>query len=95
MTKRLTRLSPWQTAKTLAAFYFVFALIFAIPLGLLSSFMPTPPGEEKPGLFFFLGLPFAYGIAGLIFIPLACWLYNLVAKHVGGIEMTFDNTAEN
>ena len=91
MTKRLVRLSPWQTAKTLAAFYFAFALIIAVPLGLLMSVAPEIPGQERPGFVVILLLPFLYGIVGLIFVPLACWLYNVIAKMVGGIEMTLED----
>jgi hypothetical protein len=95
MTKRLTRISPWQTAKTLAAFYFAIALIVGIPLGLLIQLAPEMPGQEKPGIMIFLALPFLYGIAALIFVPLACWLYNFVANMMGGVEFTTVETAPN
>ena len=88
MTERLTRISPWQTAKTLAAFYFAVALIVGIPIGVAMQLIPDIPGQEKPGFLIFLALPFLYGIVALIFVPLVCWLYNVIANMVGGIEYT-------
>ena len=90
MTKRLSRVSPWQAGKTLAVVYFGLGLIIAIPFGLLMSIVPTPPGQEKPGFLFFIFMPILYGIAGLIFVPLGCWLYNIAARFTGGVEVSVE-----
>jgi hypothetical protein len=90
MIKRLTRISPWQSAKTLAAVYFAMGLVIAIPVGLVMSAIPATPGHPKPGLAFILCLPFLYGLAALVFVPLACWFYNLGAQWLGGIEVTVE-----
>jgi hypothetical protein len=94
MIRRLIRISPWQTAKTLAAFYFAIALIAAIPLGLMFSLLPEVPGQEKPGVMFFVLMPFLYLIVALIFVPLACWLYNVAARLMGGVEVTVESRPE-
>jgi hypothetical protein len=91
MTKRLSRLSPWQAGKTLAVVYFGLGLIIAVPFGLLMSIVPTPPGQEKPGVVFFVLMPILYGIAGLVFVPLGCWLYNIAARLTGGVEVSVEN----
>lgn len=93
MSKRLTRIEPWQTAKTLAVVYFLLGLVLAVPLGLLSSLAPAAPGEESPGIGFFLILPFLYGIGALVFVPIACWIYNEAARRVGGIEISVEESA--
>ena len=90
MTKRLSRVSPWQAGKTLAVVYFGLGLLIAVPFGLLMSIVPTPPGQEKPGLIFFVLMPILYGIAGLIFVPLGCWLYNIAARFTGGVEVSVE-----
>lgn len=92
--KRLRKIAPWQTAKTIALVYFLFGIVLAIPLGLLSSLVPTPPGETQPGIIFFLCLPFLYALAALIFVPIGCWIYNFSARHVGGIEVVVDSRSD-
>jgi hypothetical protein len=88
MKRRITGFAPWQTAKTLALCYFVMGLVFAIPIGLLMSFVPTVPGQNKPSPVFLFILPVLYAVAALIFVPLGCWIYNKVANITGGIELS-------
>jgi hypothetical protein len=87
MKRRLTRIAPWQAAKVCAVLYFVLGLIFAIPLTLLALFAEPQPGEEQVGLGLAIAFPFLYAVGALIFVPIACWLYNLVARIVGGLEV--------
>lgn len=86
MKKRIVRISPWQSAKTLAAIYFALGILFAIVLGAISAVTPEMPGQPKPGIWFFIVMPFIYALAGLIFVPLGCWVYNKAAGFLGGIE---------
>jgi hypothetical protein len=88
VTKQLTRIAPWQAGKLLALIYFVVSIFFAIPFALISSMMPsTAPGPHlSPALFILM--PFMYAIFALIFIPLGCWIYNLAARFVGGLEIS-------
>ena len=83
MNKRVTRIAPWQAGKFFAVLYFILGLIFAIPLALFSQ---AVPGQTGFGIGFAIAIPFAYAIAGLIFVPLACWIFNMVAKFVGGLD---------
>lgn len=92
MKRTITRIAPWQAAKVSAVLYFLVGLIVALPLGLLSRVVPPPPGESVPGLGFFLMMPIMYGLAALIFTPIACWLYNAVTRRVGGIEVEVESS---
>lgn len=92
MKKTITRVAPWQAAKVFAAIYFFIGLAVAVLLGLMSLFVPPPPGEPAPGLGFFLMLPVLYGLAGLIFVPISCWLFNAVTRRVGGIEVIVESS---
>ena len=83
MIRRVTRIAPWQAGKFFAVLYFILGLIFAIPLALISL---AAPGQTGFGIGFAIAVPFIYGIAGLIFVPLACWIFNIVAKFVGGLD---------
>jgi len=84
MTRRVTRIAPWQAGKFFAVLYFIFGLIFAIPFALLSSVIPAE--EAGFGVGFAIAFPFIYAIGALIFVPLACLVFNGVAKLVGGLD---------
>ncbi|HJS06748.1 MAG TPA: hypothetical protein VJ809_03785 [Pirellulales bacterium] len=94
MKKVVTRIAPWQSAKTLAVTYFVMGILVAVPVGLLSSLFPAAPGQPKPGPFFFIAMPFLYGVAGLIFVPIGCWIYNRAAALVGGVELNVESGSD-
>ena len=88
MTKRITHIAPWQAGKLFAVLYFILGFIIAVPVGVMAMFVPPAPGHEPPSLGFALSMPFLYALAGLIFVPLSCWLYNTVARYMGGLEIT-------
>ena len=88
MTKQITHIAPWQAGKLFAVLYFILGVVVAVLIGTVGIFAPTAPGHEPPGIGFVLSLPFLYALAGLIFVPLSCWLYNRVARYVGGLEIT-------
>jgi hypothetical protein len=94
LTKQLTRIAPWQAGKLFAFIYFVLSTFMTIPLALLSSTVPS----SAPGPHFsagvFVALPFLYAICGLIFVPLGCWIYNLAAKFVGGLEISVSDKVD-
>ncbi len=94
MTKRLSRIAPWQAGKLFALMYFFLGLLFVIPLLLVSVLVPMPAGPGPrlgPGVLIFF--PFLYALAGLIFVPLACWIYNLAAGLVGGLQVSVADDA--
>lgn len=95
MSKRISRIAPWQAGKLFAVIYFFLSLVFVIPMILISAIAPIPTG---PGFHFSVGallvLPFMYALAGLIFVPLGCWLYNTAAKFVGGLQVSVTEDAD-
>jgi len=93
MAKRITRFEPWQTAKTMAGLYFLLGLIAAVLMLLVPAGTFEAVGEQKPGMGMIIAMPIAYAIGALIFVPIGCWLYNLVAARLGGIEVTVTDTA--
>ena len=94
MVKRITRVSPWQTAKTLAVFYFIVGAILAVPIFLVRSLAPISSGTHPfpPG--FAIAFPFLYALAALVFVPIGCALYNFAARLVGGIEFSVADTTD-
>jgi hypothetical protein len=88
MSKQLTRIAPWQAGKLFALIYFVLSAFLAIPFALISSTIPSNAPGPHFGIGVFIAIPFIYAIFGLIFVPIGCWIYNLAAKFVGGLEVS-------
>lgn len=88
MKKRLTRISPWQAGKFAAVLYFFLGLIFSLFMALGLAFVPQMDAAPGLGWTFVLFMPLLYALAGLIFVPIGCWFFNLAAGLVGGIEFT-------
>lgn len=80
MKKQITSISPLQSAKVLAALYFVISVPFA-----LIMLFTVPGGFSK---FFLLFAPVLYGAMGFVFTLIGAAIYNFVASKVGGIEFT-------
>lgn len=74
-----------QTSKVIAALYFALGLLFAIIVVIVSA--TTHRGPRHAGLLFLVGAPIFYGIVGFVLGAIICWLYNAIAKRIGGIEI--------
>jgi len=87
MKKQIIRISPLQTAKVIAVLYFVFSIPFIALMAISIMLSPAP----KPAIFsgFLLAMPFLYLIAGFLFTVTGAWIYNGIAKWLGGIEFSF------
>ncbi len=95
MVKRLSRIAPWQAGKLFALMYFFLSLLFVIPLLLISVLVPIPAGPGprlSPALLILF--PFLYAMVALIFVPLGCWIYNIAAGIVGGLEVSVADEAD-
>jgi len=95
VTKRVSRIAPWQAGKLFALIYFFLSLLFVIPIALVSAVVPIPAGPgHRLGTGFLIFVPFLYALAGLIFVPLGCWIYNMAAKVVGGLQVSVTDDAD-
>lgn len=84
MKRRIQRLSPHQNGKVAAITMALVSLIVLVPLTLL--FWGGMPHAGRPSLMMAVGMPLFYLVFGYLGTALACWVYNLVAGWVGGIE---------
>ena len=82
-----------SVAKMMGAVYAVLGLI-AMPLllliGLAGSMIPSSSGTNPfagAGILFAILAPVFYGVLGFIFGALGAFIYNLLAKWIGGIEV--------
>ncbi|SRR6266576_4684109 len=80
-----------SVAKIMGALYAALGLLFLpffLLIGLAGSMLPHQ-GAQNPfagavGMFFSLLAPVFYGVLGFIFGALGAFLYNLIAKWMGG-----------
>ena len=92
MTHQITRFSLFQTAKVVGGVYFVGACVGAVLFFLMS--LVSPANRPPYGLVFIVLAPFLYALVGFIFTFILAWVYNLVARFVGGIEYTTTETRD-
>ena len=95
MIKRLKKITPLQSGKMLAVVYGLGSLLFVpffLLAGLFASFAPKSqgappmPGFLGFGMVFILLAPVLYVFMGFITGIIGAYIYNLVAKWIGGIE---------
>ncbi len=90
--RRIKRFAPVQLGKMLAVLYGAMGLLF-IPFFLIMSVMATRvPQQQRVGMMalgtgFAFIFPFLYAAFGFIFGIVGAWIYNLIAKWIGGIEV--------
>ncbi len=98
---RIRRFGIIKTATMVAVLDMVGIAIFAIPFALLfsavGSAIPAGAGpsiDASSGIIMFaLLLIVGYGIGTWVLTAIACALYNLVARWVGGVEMQLEAVA--
>jgi hypothetical protein len=74
-----------QTAKVLGALYFALGLVF-LPFVVL-SILTARGGPSLGSLALAVFSPLIYGVLGFVLGALVAWLYNIIAKQLGGIEV--------
>jgi len=91
-TRRVKRIAPLQLGKMLALLYGIMGLIFCpifLIMSLVASHAPSPQrvGMMAFGTGFALMLPFLYAAMGFIGGVVSAFIYNIIAKWIGGIEV--------
>ncbi len=91
-TRRVKRIAPLQLGKMLALLYGIMGLIFCpifLIMSLVASHSPSPQrvGMMAFGTGFALMLPFLYAAMGFIGGVVSAFIYNIIAKWIGGIEV--------
>lgn len=98
MKVTLKKIPPVPAAKLVAVIYGCFGLIF-IPIFAIGALAGALSGEEGAGIAAGMGIvmailmPLFYVAMGFIVTLIGCFIYNLAAGWVGGIELEFDETS--
>ncbi|MDB6095317.1 MAG: hypothetical protein JWM32_2879 [Verrucomicrobia bacterium] len=92
VTRRIKRIAPLQLGKMLAILYGIMGLL-GIPFFLIMTAVASQlPSEQRTGVMamgagFAIFFPVIYAVLGFIFGIIGAFIYNIVAKWVGGIEV--------
>jgi hypothetical protein len=82
-----------QTSKVVGCLYLVIGLVIAavlIPITLIGIILA--PGTQESAKMGLVMIPIlllvpVYALLGFVFAAFFCWLYNVIAKRIGGIEL--------
>jgi hypothetical protein len=92
MTK-IKKISPLSLAKIQGILFGLMGLVFVVPFLFLSFIFPIDSsleGSSFPSFWFFFLVPVLYAVMGFIMGFITALLYNVVAKWVGGLEITIE-----
>ena len=84
MKKQIVQVSVVQSAKVMAAVYFV----TAIPVVVLAALFMSAVMPAGVSIAMLIMMPVAYAIGAFIGVAVGAWIYNLVAARIGGFEFT-------
>jgi hypothetical protein len=80
-----------QAAKFFAVLYLLISAVIIVPIAIIA--MAVSSRLAGPETLVVLLVPVFYAVIGFIFTGIACWLYNLVAGMIGGLEVELRPTA--
>ena len=96
--KKIVKIGTMSLAKILGGIYAVMGFVFGAIISLffvLGGAVFSGQDGSSAGLFFGVGsiiiLPIMYGLLGFIFGLFVGWLYNVIAKHVGGLKIELED----
>jgi hypothetical protein len=90
--RRIKRIAPLQLGKMMALTYGVMGLLFC-PIFLLGALFSSHVPNQRPGGMiafgtgFAIAMPFIYAAMGFIGGVIGSFIYNIIAKWIGGIEV--------
>jgi hypothetical protein len=90
--RRIKRFAPLQLGKIMGLTYALMGLLFCPFFLLMALFTPHVQNSQRVGMMAFgtgfaIAMPFLYGALGFIGGVIGAFVYNLIAKWVGGIEV--------
>ncbi len=96
--QRISSVGVLSCAKMLGVLYGCMALLF-IPIfligGLAGMASQQTNGAIGGAVMLVCGIlaPFLYGAIGFVFGAIGAWIYNLIAKRLGGIEIQLESSS--
>jgi hypothetical protein len=87
--RRVKKIGVLQTSIVSAIIFFILSLIMVVPMMLvmgIAGVFSDNMGFAFGGVFMIF-MPIMYAVIGFLVTALWCWMYNVVAKWIGGIEI--------
>lgn len=87
--RRVKKIGVLQTSIVSAIIFFILSLIMVVPVMLvmgIAGVFSDNMGFAFGGVFMIF-MPIMYAVIGFLVTALWCWMYNVVAKWIGGIEI--------
>jgi len=81
--RQIKSIGVLQTAKVMGAIYFFLGLLLVAIVFVLA---PLRPRHFHRSPLLLLAAPVFYGVVVFILTSIVCWLYNAIAKRIGGVE---------
>lgn len=97
MTKtKVKKIGVLQTAKISAIIFFLISLVVFVPVMLIMVIIGAISGNTEiwTAILPIIIMPILYPLIGFLMTALWCWLYNVIAKKIGGIEIEFEAVEE-
>ena len=95
--KKITRIDPLSLGKILAGLYALLGIIFGLfffAISLVGALFSEDSGSGLAvlgvAIFFIIIVPILYAVMGLIGGIITAWLFNLIAKYTGGVELDIE-----
>ncbi|CAN7273292.1 hypothetical protein [Massilia sp. LjRoot122] len=84
MKKQIVNVSVVQSAKVLAVLY----MLISLPVLAVMAVIGVFAGNVGSAILMLLIAPLIYGLITFLCTGLLAWLYNLVARRLGGLEFS-------
>jgi hypothetical protein len=91
-TRRIKSIAPLQLGKMMALCYGILGLLLCPIFLIMSLFAAHIPNQQRVGMMalgtgFALAMPVFYAVMGFVFGVIGAFVYNLIAKWIGGVEV--------
>lgn len=87
--RRVKKIGVLQTSLISAIIFFFISLIMVVPVMLIMGIVGGFSGNMgfAFGGLLLIFMPVMYAVMGFLMTALWCWMYNVIAKRIGGIEI--------
>jgi len=89
MKKQIVKVSVAQSAKVLAVLYMVMSIPIVAVMAVIGLL-----GGGMAGMIAILVTPLIYGAVTFLCVGFIAWLYNMIAKHFGGLEFSTEEVTD-
>ncbi len=90
MKQRIQRVGILSVGKMHAVIFLILGLFIGIITYLVAKYQLTPDSPAPNFILMLVALPLLYVVMGFFLGIICAWLYNLVAKRIGGIEIELE-----